>query len=180
MHTSAHLLTMLGRPHASLVTMACKRLQHNTTCLLSNSRAWLHSGNRRGKCLINTSPTEVCNLGQRPDVEATVVDLQLVALVPLHHHMLVPPMPLKLASLHINTAATGTAVTTLPESCATHAMGKQSEQVQGCQWTPLCQHLIPCNLPTSRTQIGFQQTATCVFWVRLDPRQAQPDCHICF
>lgn len=39
----------------------------------------------------------------RPDVEATVVDLQLVALVALHHHMLVLLMPLKLPSLHIDT-----------------------------------------------------------------------------
>ena len=37
---------------------------------------------------------------ERPDVEAAVVDLQLVGLVALHHHMLVLLMPLKLTSLH--------------------------------------------------------------------------------
>lgn len=35
-----------------------------------------------------------------PDVEAAVVNLQLVALVALHHNMLVLLMPLKLPSLH--------------------------------------------------------------------------------
>ena len=39
----------------------------------------------------------------RPDVEAAAVDLQLVVLVALHQHMLVPLMPLKLPSLHTGT-----------------------------------------------------------------------------
>ena len=47
----------------------------------------------------NTGLAEVCER-ERPDVETAFVDLQLVGLVALHHHMLVLLMPLKFTSLH--------------------------------------------------------------------------------